>query len=39
MARPLRAALVYVNDIHISIVRNRLRQGAPGILDRLFSLL
>ncbi|KLB87585.1 hypothetical protein XEUV678_22885, partial [Xanthomonas euvesicatoria] len=24
----------YVNEIYISIVRNRFRQGAPGILDR-----
>ncbi len=29
----------YVNEIYISIVRNRFRQGAPGILDRAFSLL
>ena len=28
----------YVNDIYISIVRNRFRQGVPGILDRVFSL-
>jgi type IV secretion system protein VirB4 len=27
----------YVNDIYISIVRNRFRQGVPGILDRVFS--
>lgn len=27
----------YVNEIYISIVRNRFRQGAPGLLDRLFS--
>ncbi|WP_430783128.1 type VI secretion protein (plasmid) [Xanthomonas oryzae pv. oryzae] len=29
----------YVNEIYISIVRNRFRQGAPGILDRAFSLV
>lgn len=29
----------YVNEIYISIVRNRSRQGAPGILDRAFSLM
>ncbi|EKS72061.1 MULTISPECIES: type VI secretion protein [Caballeronia] len=28
----------YVNKIYISIVRNRFRQGAPGLLDRVFSL-
>ncbi len=28
----------YVNEIYISIVRNRFRQGAPGILDRVFSM-
>ncbi|MGO4395873.1 type VI secretion protein [Variovorax sp. M-6] len=27
----------FVNEIYISIVRNRFRQGAPGILDRMFS--
>jgi type IV secretion system protein VirB4 len=27
----------YVNDIYISVIRNRFRQGAPGILDRVFS--
>jgi|GEM_PF-1481314 len=29
----------YVNKIYISIVRNRFRQGAPGLLDRVFSLV
>ncbi|SAL00335.1 type IV secretion/conjugal transfer ATPase [Caballeronia arationis] len=29
----------YVNDIYISVVRNRFRQGVPGILDRLFSMV
>ncbi|SAK79368.1 type IV secretion/conjugal transfer ATPase [Caballeronia hypogeia] len=29
----------FVNEIYISIVRNRFRQGAPGVLDRLFSLM
>lgn len=29
----------YVNEIYISIVRNRFRQGAPGLLDRAFSLV
>lgn len=29
----------YVNEIYISVVRNRFRQGAPGLLDRLFSLV
>ncbi|MDB5795635.1 MAG: virB4, partial [Noviherbaspirillum sp.] len=29
----------YVNEIYISIVRNRFRQGAPGLLDRLFSVV
>jgi type IV secretion system protein VirB4 len=29
----------YVNEIYISIIRNRFRQGAPGILDRMFSLV
>lgn len=29
----------YVNEIYISIVRNRFRRGAPGLLDRLFSLV
>lgn len=28
----------YVNEIYISIVRNRFRQGMPGLLDRAFSL-
>ncbi|WP_208457027.1 type VI secretion protein [Caballeronia zhejiangensis] len=28
----------YVNKIYISVVRNRFRQGAPGLLDRIFSL-
>ncbi|MDM0015050.1 type VI secretion protein [Variovorax sp. J22P168] len=27
----------FVNEIYISIVRNRFRQGAPGLLDRMFS--
>ncbi|MDR5797983.1 type VI secretion protein [Caballeronia sp. LZ008] len=27
----------YVNEIYITIVQNRFRQGAPGILDRVFS--
>lgn len=27
----------FVNDIYISVVRNRFRQGTPGILDWLFS--
>jgi len=29
----------YANDIYISIVRNRFRHGAPGILDRAFSMM
>ena len=29
----------YVNEIYISIVRNRFRQSTPGILDRAFSLV
>ena len=29
----------YVNEIYISIVLNRFRQGAPGILDRALSLV
>ncbi|MBS7776865.1 type VI secretion protein [Acidovorax sp. CCYZU-2555] len=29
----------YVNEIYISIVVNRFRQGAPGVLDRLFSCI
>jgi type IV secretion system protein VirB4 len=29
----------FTNDIYISIVCNRFRQGVPGILDRLFSLV
>lgn len=29
----------YVNEIYISIVVNRFRQGAPGVLDRLFGLI
>ncbi len=29
----------YMNEIYISIVRNRFRQGVPGILDRVFSLV
>lgn len=28
----------YVNEIYISIVRNRFRQGVPGLLDRVFSV-
>ena len=28
----------YVNEIYISILRNRFRQGVPGLLDRVFSL-
>lgn len=27
----------YVNDIYISVVRNRFRQGVPGVMDRVFS--
>jgi len=27
----------YINEIYISIVCNRFRQGAPGLIDRLFS--
>ncbi|EHP44162.1 VirB4 protein [Cupriavidus basilensis OR16] len=27
----------YANDIYISIVRNRFRQGTPGVLDKLFA--
>jgi type IV secretion system protein VirB4 len=27
----------YVNDLYISIVRNRFRQGMPGWLDRVYS--
>lgn len=29
----------YVNDIYISVVRNRFRQGVPGLMDRLWSML
>lgn len=29
----------YANEIYISIVVNRFRQGAPGVLDRAFALL
>ena len=29
----------YANEIYISIIVNRFRQGAPGILDRAFALL
>ena len=29
----------YVNEIYISIVRNRFRQGAPGLLDRIFTMV
>jgi len=29
----------YTNEIYISIVRNRFRHGAPGILDRAFSMM
>ena len=29
----------YVNEIYISIVRNRFRQGVPGLFDRFFSLV
>lgn len=29
----------FVNDIYISIVRNRFRQGLPGWMDRFFSIL
>ncbi len=29
----------YVNDIYISIVRNRFRQGVPGLMDRIFSVV
>lgn len=29
----------YVNDIYISIVRNRFRQGVPGMMDRLMTTL
>jgi type IV secretion system protein VirB4 len=29
----------YINDIYISIVRNRFRQGVPGWLDQAFALL
>jgi len=29
----------YVNEIYISIVRNRFRHGSPGALDRLFSVV
>jgi type IV secretion system protein VirB4 len=27
----------YVNDIYISVVRNRFRQGVPGLFDRVLS--
>lgn len=27
----------FVNDIYISVIRNRFRQGTPGILDRIFA--
>ncbi|MEG4582204.1 hypothetical protein QUA71_21700 [Microcoleus sp. MON1_C5] len=29
----------YKNDIYISVVRNRFRQGVPGFLDRIFATL
>lgn len=29
----------YRNDIYISVVRNRFRQGVPGFLDRIFAAL
>lgn len=29
----------YVNELYISIVRNRFRQGTPGVLDRIFSIM
>lgn len=29
----------FANEIYISIVVNRFRQGAPGVLDRVFALL
>lgn len=29
----------FKNEIYISLVRNRFRQGAPGLLDRLFSVV
>lgn len=29
----------YANEIYISIVRNRFRQGTPGVLDRIFSMV
>ncbi|WP_040126157.1 type VI secretion protein [Collimonas arenae] len=28
----------YVNEIYISIVRNRFRQGAPGLIDRVANI-
>lgn len=28
----------YVNEIYISIVRNRFRQGAPGLIDRVVNI-
>lgn len=28
----------YRNDIYISVIRNRFRQGIPGLLDRVFSV-
>ncbi|WP_045762340.1 type VI secretion protein [Xanthomonas albilineans] len=29
----------YVNEIYISVVRNRFRIGAPGVVDRIFTKL
>lgn len=29
----------FKNEIYISLVRNRFRQGVPGLLDRIFSLV
>jgi len=29
----------YINELYISVVRNRFRQGVPGVLDRIISLV